>query len=596
MRIDNGTGNVGIGTTSPAAKLDIRGDFENTYALKFTNTFGSGRVSGFRSHGGNGEAFSFYHDGDRRQLWNSDGSVTFENGSGNEQLYISSAGYVGIGTNNPEGHLDINISGVNDTQAQDWTNSTSAYTTQTGGTLRNIILSNRHGATKHTFYGYAGPTLEFRNANTSYEWEAGKIMGVVDPMNTTTYKGGLVFFANADGSSSYDPAGRMTNGAESVVHMALGDKRVYIPYTMNIGNYSSTYNYSLNSRPQIKLQGSYPHLFLIDDTNSNTTHGPVISMGGFVSGTQRRWNIGVAANNPTSLSIGYYDNNANPHYGTGNGWASDAFTRFSVYTDRTEAKGSMRSSIFYDLDDTGYYVNPASSAVMLDLRIHKTNNGANGSRAITLNDGTILFRATTDSYHKMWYFDGLCFATNSSHGHFRFYADSNTIRNATSGGATLVFDIDAQNNTATANGSMRSPIFYESANTAYYFDGGATGDSIRVAGDIVAYYSDARLKDFQGRINGALDKVIKINGYYYTENERAKELGYNTGKTQVGVSAQEVEAVLPEIIKDAPIGHGYKTVQYERLVPLLIEAIKEQNDKIDRLEAMVEKLINTNKG
>jgi hypothetical protein len=150
--------------------------------------------------------------------------------------------------------------------------------------------------------------------------------------------------------------------------------------------------------------------------------------------------------------------------------------------------------------------------------------------------------------------------------------------------------------TGYASTDFRAQIFYDSNNTGYYFDGSSTGDSIRVAGDIVAYYSDARLKDFQGRINGALDKVLKINGYYYTENEKAKELGYNTGKTQVGVSAQEIEEVLPEVVKDAPIGHGYKTVQYERLVPLLIEAIKEQNDKIERLEAMVEKLINTHKG
>jgi hypothetical protein len=140
----------------------------------------------------------------------------------------------------------------------------------------------------------------------------------------------------------------------------------------------------------------------------------------------------------------------------------------------------------------------------------------------------------------------------------------------------------------THNSDIRSPIFYDSANTGYYFDGSATGDSIRVAGDIVAYYSDARLKDFQGRINGALDKVLKINGYYYTENEKAKELGYNTGKTQVGVSAQEVEEVLPEVVKDAPIGHGYKTVQYERMIPLLIEAIKELKEENDTLKARLD--------
>ena len=133
-------------------------------------------------------------------------------------------------------------------------------------------------------------------------------------------------------------------------------------------------------------------------------------------------------------------------------------------------------------------------------------------------------------------------------------------------------------------GSSRAPIFYDSNNTAYYFDGSATGDSIRVAGNIVAYYSDERLKDIEGNIDSPLEKVSKLNGFYYTANEKAQQFGYDA-KRQVGVSAQEVEAVLPEIVTDAPIGHGYKTVDYSKMVPLLIEAIKEQQQQIDELKA-----------
>lgn len=138
--------------------------------------------------------------------------------------------------------------------------------------------------------------------------------------------------------------------------------------------------------------------------------------------------------------------------------------------------------------------------------------------------------------------------------------------------------------TYQTSGDFRAPIFYDSANTAYYFDGSATGDSIRVAGDIVAYYSDERLKDRHGNIDHALEKVNKLSGFYYTANEIAQSYGYEANM-QVGLSAQEVEAVLPEIIKEAPIGDGFKTLNYAKVVPLLVEAIKELTKRIEELEA-----------
>jgi hypothetical protein len=106
--------------------------------------------------------------------------------------------------------------------------------------------------------------------------------------------------------------------------------------------------------------------------------------------------------------------------------------------------------------------------------------------------------------------------------------------------------------------------------------------------DITAYYSDERLKDFQGTIPDALDKVNQLNGYYFVENKEAKKLGYNNPNRQVGVSAQEIRDVLPEVTKSAPINdvHGtdYLTVQYEKVVPLLIESIKELSEKVKKLE------------
>ena len=114
--------------------------------------------------------------------------------------------------------------------------------------------------------------------------------------------------------------------------------------------------------------------------------------------------------------------------------------------------------------------------------------------------------------------------------------------------------------------------------------------SIVATGNITAYFSDERLKDFKGTIPNALDKVSQLNGYYYTPNETAQALGVDNNGVEVGVSAQEVEAVLPEIVTDSVVGKDYKTVMYEKLTPLLIEAVKELTQKVAELESRLDKV------
>jgi hypothetical protein len=127
---------------------------------------------------------------------------------------------------------------------------------------------------------------------------------------------------------------------------------------------------------------------------------------------------------------------------------------------------------------------------------------------------------------------------------------------------------------------------------------GTTSDpgvgAIYATGNITAFFSDIRLKNNEGRIDNALDKVSKLSGIYYTTNETAKGYGYTDEARQVGVIAQEVKEVLPEIVKAAPFdldengksksGEDYMTVQYDKLVPLLIEAIKELKAEVDGLK------------
>ena len=103
--------------------------------------------------------------------------------------------------------------------------------------------------------------------------------------------------------------------------------------------------------------------------------------------------------------------------------------------------------------------------------------------------------------------------------------------------------------------------------------------TIKATGDVTAFHSsDARLKSNITPIKGALDKIKTIGGYEFDWNDKSEHTGHD-----VGVIAQEIEFVLPEVVVTRE--NGYKAVRYEKIVALLIEALKEQQLQIDELKA-----------
>lgn len=90
--------------------------------------------------------------------------------------------------------------------------------------------------------------------------------------------------------------------------------------------------------------------------------------------------------------------------------------------------------------------------------------------------------------------------------------------------------------------------------------------------------SDARLKENIQTLNNAVDIVNQLRGVAYIRN----------GRAEIGVIAQEVEQILPQVVRDDT--QGYKTVAYGNVVGLLIEAIKEQQNTIKELTTRLEKL------
>ena len=156
------------------------------------------------------------------------------------------------------------------------------------------------------------------------------------------------------------------------------------------------------------------------------------------------------------------------------------------------------------------------------------------------------------------------------------------ITNTNSGTRYLTFTADHVNGSYALRASDR-----------YYVTPSSTASSseLQVRGDIIAFAaaaSDDKLKTNKINITGALDKVNSLTGFTFEWNEVADkvlDLGGNPGR-QLGVSAQEVQKVAPEAVKAITTDKGdeFLSVKYEKLVPLLIESIKELSAKVSALE------------
>jgi hypothetical protein len=117
---------------------------------------------------------------------------------------------------------------------------------------------------------------------------------------------------------------------------------------------------------------------------------------------------------------------------------------------------------------------------------------------------------------------------------------------------------------------------------------------LQVTGDIIANSiagsSDARFKTDVAPISNPLQKVLALRGVNFNWNTSAFPQRMFSDKRTLGFIAQEVEKVLPEIVQTENTTEGYKSVQYDKVVALLVEAIKEQQKQINQLKKQVKKL------
>ena len=144
-------------------------------------------------------------------------------------------------------------------------------------------------------------------------------------------------------------------------------------------------------------------------------------------------------------------------------------------------------------------------------------------------------------------------------------------------------------NAHLANNAVDTEEIADAAVTSAKLAGSYTGTwavtgAITATGDITAYASsDERLKDNIQNIENPIEKVQSLKGVTWDWNDNASDVQHSL--PNVGVIAQDVEKVLPQLVRDNE--GGYKAVDYDKLVGLLIEAVKDQQSQIDELKSKI---------
>jgi hypothetical protein len=166
-------------------------------------------------------------------------------------------------------------------------------------------------------------------------------------------------------------------------------------------------------------------------------------------------------------------------------------------------------------------------------------------------------------------------------------ADVPTLNQNTTGSSGSCTGNAATATTATTANALNTANNYQVNSLGVGTAASGTAGEIRATNNITAYYSDNRLKTKIGDIENPLEQVRQIKTLIYHANEIAVALGYDSSVIEVGLDAQSVQRVQPHVVAPAPIDPQYLTVRYERLVPLLVEAIKALDTKLDSLTALV---------
>ena len=558
MVIMPNTGYVGIGTVSPGYLFDVAGVVRagSTVAssIYLTNSEVKWRGDG-TAH------FSIFNQNSTFQIRNTSGNS--EPGTaGSNLITINTTGNVGIGTTNPYAILHID----------------SGSATSNIATAQPMASGALIAAASTGYIGAAGeysPLLQFRQRwYTSTDTVAtGGISGRKDN-GSGEYGGGLQLWYCPNGSQTLSPGmaldqnGRVGIGTvnpQNTLHVSGGRTRLV----------AGGETYALG----VSYSEASGGMYWIGATNSGTPD-LVFSQGG---GSERMritngGNVGIG-----TASLGGGQGKlfvANDVTLGGGNYAGDVAAQIMAVGSTNPLK---RLALMYDTTNNiglvqAMIAGTGTSPLCLNAAGGNVGIGiTNPSQTLDVN-GAVRVRGNLYNADGTTGYVQLNTGITTIPGYLAFYKSDNTRV------GYIGWQYDSVNLVLETENGYTGYVFNSKlgvgvAPASYNFQVSGT---IGASGDITALYSDERLKTKTGTLTGALDKVCSLETFTYRNNELAQSFGFKDDYQRVGVSAQQVQKVLPEAVRPAPFdaenqsGQNYLTVQYEKLVPLLIEALKEE--------------------
>tara|TARA_R100000951_G_scaffold16447_1_gene12957 strand:+ start:783 stop:2642 length:1860 start_codon:yes stop_codon:yes gene_type:complete len=376
--------------------------------------------------------------------------------------------------------------------------------------------------------------------------------------------------------------GRITTGENLIVTggLTVDTNTLVVDSTnnrVNIGNAGTVTPYSQGDNFVIDAGGTDDGMSIIASNSSNIFFGDAAenragrilylhsddSMRFYTNGNSTKMTI----DSNGKVGIGETNPSAQLHITGSNANIALDPTGTNAYFDNRKVGGvtNFRVSSSSTLDTTAMVINSSGQMLMGQSSAPATTPSA----LMDLYRGTFVTRRNNDQYMEIQNID-------SSGSIFYF-------RSATNNAKQVYYNCTTDaSNTAKTSGTLGHHFQIRGATEMLLEEDG----DLHVDGDVIAFsttISDIRLKDNVKTIENGLDKVCSLRGVSYTWNAGSRE-----GKRDLGVIAQEVEAVIPEIVREKELtlvdGESYKTVDYEKLVGVLIEAVKELKEEIDELK------------